>query len=435
MVNGIIDPTKVIRCAMENSCSVAKIFLTSDGWCARSRENEPQVAGNPMDNPVRHVRQRGERVWTRAARGEGHDRAEGRMSDSLTFMRAQRYACKARCAGGHVTTESPPLRRKLFFFPGAPEDGFERGGGGSSSTSASPVIGCSSSIDRACRNSVSPGLAFFFDRFVPVPNPGVAKQRLLGAGLGSPNEGWPFRYSGSKTSGARSSEAHVLGRIWCFLPVSGRTSTSAKVCRALSSPSNVSSTLQSLRVGLPSTAPPRAPQTRVVFNRRAADVVGASPSAPGTPSGRAAGTTARPGRGAPRPSSPPKARPSWGGPAGARCPAAPTALPPVPYARASADETASPSRASFSRASSARRRQDARGFGDRDDARVLVHDAQARGVYALMATRRVSACQCQCSRLFPRRAAAAGARRPERWPAPGARRRRRRTRQRCRARG
>jgi chaperonin GroEL len=30
MESGIIDPTKVIRCALENSCSVAKIFLTSD---------------------------------------------------------------------------------------------------------------------------------------------------------------------------------------------------------------------------------------------------------------------------------------------------------------------------------------------------------------------------------------------------------------------
>ena len=50
MVNGIIDPTKVIRCAMENSCSVAKIFLTSDVVVCEIPENEPQVAGNPMDN-------------------------------------------------------------------------------------------------------------------------------------------------------------------------------------------------------------------------------------------------------------------------------------------------------------------------------------------------------------------------------------------------
>jgi chaperonin GroEL len=50
MVNGIIDPTKVIRCAMENSCSVAKIFLTSDVVVCEIPETEPQVAGNAMDN-------------------------------------------------------------------------------------------------------------------------------------------------------------------------------------------------------------------------------------------------------------------------------------------------------------------------------------------------------------------------------------------------
>ena len=50
MVNGIIDPTKVIRCALENSCSVAKIFLTSDVVVCEIPEAEPQVAGNTMDN-------------------------------------------------------------------------------------------------------------------------------------------------------------------------------------------------------------------------------------------------------------------------------------------------------------------------------------------------------------------------------------------------
>ena len=50
MVNGIIDPTKVIRCALENSCSVAKIFLTSDVVVCEIPEAEPQVAGNAMDN-------------------------------------------------------------------------------------------------------------------------------------------------------------------------------------------------------------------------------------------------------------------------------------------------------------------------------------------------------------------------------------------------
>merc|ERR1719352_456927 len=50
MVNGIIDPTKVIRCALENSCSVAKIFLTSDVVVCEIPEAEPQVVGNAMDN-------------------------------------------------------------------------------------------------------------------------------------------------------------------------------------------------------------------------------------------------------------------------------------------------------------------------------------------------------------------------------------------------
>ena len=50
MVNGIIDPTKVLRCALENSCSVAKIFLTSDVVVCEIPEAEPQVVGNAMDN-------------------------------------------------------------------------------------------------------------------------------------------------------------------------------------------------------------------------------------------------------------------------------------------------------------------------------------------------------------------------------------------------
>ena len=51
MVNGIIDPTKVIRCALENSCSVAKIFLTSDVVVCEIPEPEAAVAGgNAMDN-------------------------------------------------------------------------------------------------------------------------------------------------------------------------------------------------------------------------------------------------------------------------------------------------------------------------------------------------------------------------------------------------
>jgi chaperonin GroEL len=51
MVSGIIDPTKVIRCALENSVSVAKIFLTSDVVVCEIPEFAPmQQGGNAMDN-------------------------------------------------------------------------------------------------------------------------------------------------------------------------------------------------------------------------------------------------------------------------------------------------------------------------------------------------------------------------------------------------
>ena len=51
MVNGIIDPTKVIRCALENSCSVAKIFLTSDVVVCEIPQEEAAVNGaGAMDN-------------------------------------------------------------------------------------------------------------------------------------------------------------------------------------------------------------------------------------------------------------------------------------------------------------------------------------------------------------------------------------------------
>ena len=53
METGIIDPTKVIRCALENSCSVAKIFLTSDVVVCEIPEEEvpgaAAAAGNAMD--------------------------------------------------------------------------------------------------------------------------------------------------------------------------------------------------------------------------------------------------------------------------------------------------------------------------------------------------------------------------------------------------
>ena len=49
---GIIDPTKVIRCALENSSSVARTFLTSDCIVVEKEDpNPPQVnPANPMDN-------------------------------------------------------------------------------------------------------------------------------------------------------------------------------------------------------------------------------------------------------------------------------------------------------------------------------------------------------------------------------------------------
>jgi chaperonin GroEL len=51
MVSGIIDPTKVIRCALENSVSVAKIFLTSDVVVCEIPEGQvAQPQGHAMDN-------------------------------------------------------------------------------------------------------------------------------------------------------------------------------------------------------------------------------------------------------------------------------------------------------------------------------------------------------------------------------------------------
>merc|ERR1719409_377592 len=51
MAAGIIDPTKVIRCALENANSVAKTFLTSDVVvCDIPEKQAGAMAGNPMDN-------------------------------------------------------------------------------------------------------------------------------------------------------------------------------------------------------------------------------------------------------------------------------------------------------------------------------------------------------------------------------------------------
>ena len=52
MQSGIIDPTKVIRCCLENSVSVAKIFLTSDVVVCEIPEDQDEAAASgagPMD--------------------------------------------------------------------------------------------------------------------------------------------------------------------------------------------------------------------------------------------------------------------------------------------------------------------------------------------------------------------------------------------------
>lgn len=41
---GIIDPAKVIRCALENSASIARTFLTSDVIVTEIPEPEPAAA-------------------------------------------------------------------------------------------------------------------------------------------------------------------------------------------------------------------------------------------------------------------------------------------------------------------------------------------------------------------------------------------------------
>ena len=44
MENGIIDPTKVIRCALENAASVSRTFLTSDVVVTEIPEEEVAAA-------------------------------------------------------------------------------------------------------------------------------------------------------------------------------------------------------------------------------------------------------------------------------------------------------------------------------------------------------------------------------------------------------
>lgn len=40
---------QVVRCCLEHAASVAKIFLTSDVVVTEIKEDQPAVAGNPMD--------------------------------------------------------------------------------------------------------------------------------------------------------------------------------------------------------------------------------------------------------------------------------------------------------------------------------------------------------------------------------------------------
>ena len=52
MAAGIIDPAKVIRCALENATSVAKTFLTSEVVVVDIPEADQAMpsGGGPMDN-------------------------------------------------------------------------------------------------------------------------------------------------------------------------------------------------------------------------------------------------------------------------------------------------------------------------------------------------------------------------------------------------
>lgn len=50
MAAGIIDPAKVIRCALENATSVAKTFLTSDVVVVDIPEEQGANMAPTMDN-------------------------------------------------------------------------------------------------------------------------------------------------------------------------------------------------------------------------------------------------------------------------------------------------------------------------------------------------------------------------------------------------
>jgi len=50
MKAGIIDPTKVIRCCLENACSVAKLFLTSEAVVVEIPDKAAKVKADPSDS-------------------------------------------------------------------------------------------------------------------------------------------------------------------------------------------------------------------------------------------------------------------------------------------------------------------------------------------------------------------------------------------------
>lgn len=47
---GIIDPTKVVRCALQNAASVATLLLTSDALVAEIPKEEKKPAGGGMED-------------------------------------------------------------------------------------------------------------------------------------------------------------------------------------------------------------------------------------------------------------------------------------------------------------------------------------------------------------------------------------------------
>ena len=49
MTAGVIDPTKVVRCALENAASVATLLLTSDALIAEKSKEQLKGHGRDAD--------------------------------------------------------------------------------------------------------------------------------------------------------------------------------------------------------------------------------------------------------------------------------------------------------------------------------------------------------------------------------------------------